>query len=329
MRSAILEVVGGPEVLTIVTEALPVPDANEVLIECRAMAVSGPDALIRRGVYKWGPPLPANPGNEMTGIVASVGPGVTKAKVGDKVLLSSRELAVRGGCYSEYRAVAEAAIHILPQTVDLIEAVVLPSYFVAHAMLSLSVTERTRTVFINGAAGTIGAALVELAKARGLTVIGSVSSVEKAEFARSKGLDHAVNYRTEPLLDRVMEITSGKGADIAFDHIIGDGFIDILKMLGDFGTAVAFNTFTPAPKENVFATMRELSTKSIALRVFSSHTFDHDLVTLRAMTGELINMLAKGVIKPTIGKTLPMSEVVEAHRLFDNGEVIGKIVMIP
>lgn len=329
MRSAILQNFGGPEVMAMVEEDIPAPANGEVLIECRAMAVSGPDVLIRRGVYKWGPPLPANPGNEMTGVVVQVGLGVTSVKVGDQVLLSSRELPVRGGCYSEFRAVPESTVHILPPHVVLAEAVVLPSYFVAHAMLSLTVKSSAQTIFVNGAAGTIGAALVELAKARGLNVIGSVSSDEKAQYAISKGLDHAINYRSEPLRDRVMDLTCGRGVDIAFDHIIGDGFIDILKMLGDFGTAVAFNTFTPAPTEDVFQHMRDLSTKSIALRVFSSHTFDHDTLVLRRLTTELIDMLAKGIIKPTIGARLPMEEVVRAHQLFDSGQIIGKIVMTP
>ncbi|MCP3732588.1 zinc-binding dehydrogenase [Sphingomonas sp. MG17] len=329
MRSAILEVAGGPEVMTLVEEARPIPARGEVLIRTHAMAVSGPDALIRRGVYKWGPPLPANPGNEMTGVIVELGSDVTTVSVGDPVLLSSRELSVRGGCYSEFRAVPAAAVHVLPPSVDLKQAVVLPSYFVAHAMLSLTVTARTRSIFVNGAAGTIGAALVELAKARGLQVIGTVSSDDKAAYALSKGLDRVINYREERVLDRVMEFTGNSGVDVAFDHIIGDGFIDVLKMLADFGTAVAFNSFTPVPKEDVFHTMRELSTKSIALRVFSSHTFDHDLTVLRGLTAELIAMLAAGTIKPTIGIELPLEDVVYAHRRFDAGDVIGKIVMTP
>lgn len=329
MKSAILRTTGGPEVMEIVEEPAPSLQAGEVLIKTGAIAVSGPDMLIRKGVYKWGPPLPANPGNELAGVILAVGPAVTEISVGQTVLLSSRELPVRGGCYTELRAVPAAAVHVLPEGVRLEEAVVLPSYLVAHAMLTNTVTARTRSIFVNGAAGIIGSALTELAKVRGLTVIGSAGSEAKAQYARSKGADHIIYHRTESLLDRVLEITDGRGVDISFDHIIGPRFVEILRMLGDFGTAVAFNAFSPAPDEDVFEEMRQLSLRSPALRVFSTHTYDHDLPGLRQLMRELIDMLAAGTIKPTIGARLPFANVVTAHQMFESGDTIGKIVLIP
>jgi NADPH2:quinone reductase len=249
--------------------------------------------------------------------------------VGQAVLLSSRELPVRGGCYSELRAVPAAAAHVLPEGVSFEEAVVLPSYVVAHAMLTNVVSPRTRSIFVNGAAGTIGGALVELAKARGLTVVGSVGSEAKAEYARSKGADYIIYHRTESLLDRVMEFTGGRGVDAAFDHVIGPRFLECLRMLADFGTAVAYNAFNPPPDEDVFEEMRQLSLRSPALRVFSTHTYDHDLPALRQLTRELIDMLAAGVIRPRVGARLPLADVVAAHQMFERADTIGKIVLIP
>lgn len=329
MKSAILRTTGGPEVLEFVEEPVPSPEAGEVLIRTRAIAVSGPDMLIRKGIYKWGPPLPANPGNELAGVIEAVGAGVTGMNAGQSVLLSSRELPVRGGCYTQFRAVPAAAVHLLPEGVDFAQAVVLPSYLVAHAMLTNTVSTRTRSIFVNGAGGTIGGALTELAKARGLSVIGSAGSAEKAEYARSKGADHIIYHRTESLLDRVMEITNGRGVDISFDHVIGPRFVECLRMLADFGTAVAYNTFSPAPDDDVFDEMRNLSLRSPKLMVFSTHTYDHDLPGMRQLMRELIDMLAAGAINPAIGAQLSFDEVVKAHQLFERGETIGKIVMIP
>lgn len=329
MKSAILRSTGGPEVLEIVEEPIPSPGPGEVLVKTRVMAVSGPDLLIRKGIYKWGPPLPANPGNELAGIVEGVGPGVDGFEAGQAVLLSSRELEVRGGCYTQYRTVPAAALHVLPEGIDLEQAVVLPSYIVAHAMLANTVTHRTKSIFVNGAGGIIGSALTELAKVRGLTVIGSAGSQAKADHARSKGADHIIFHRTESLLDRVMEITEGRGVDIAFDHIIGPRFIECLRMLADFGTVMAYNAFSPVPDEDVFEEMRQLSLRSPALRVFSTHTYDHDLPGLRRLMRELIDMLAAGTIRPSIGARLPFDQVVTAHQMFESAETIGKIVLIP
>ena len=119
MKTAIIRQVGGPEVLEVTTTERPTPGAGEVLIRTVVMAVSGPDVLIRRGLYKWSPPLPVSPGNELVGYVEELGPGVENLTVGAAVLLSARELPARGGCYTEYRAVPAAAVHILPAGIDL------------------------------------------------------------------------------------------------------------------------------------------------------------------------------------------------------------------
>lgn len=329
MKTAIIRRHGGPEVLEIVSGEIPSPGPGEALIRTAVMAVSGPDILIRQGLYKWAPPPPLSPGNEMVGFVEAVGSGVENVKPQSAVLLSSRELASRGGCYTEYRVVPADVLHVLPDGIDLEQAVALPTYLVAHALLRLSLSERTRTIFVNGAAGIIGGALTELAKARELTVIGTVSSESKAAYARAKGVDELILYRNESVLDRVLNVTNGRGVDIAFDHVIGPGFIDCVRMLGDFGTAVAYNVHTPMPDEDVFAELRRHSMRSPAVRVFNIHTYDHDLPMLRQMTRELIEMLAAGKINPVIGARLPLASVVDAHRLFEERSVVGKIVLLP
>ncbi len=330
MRTVLLHRPGGPEVLEIVERPLPAPGAADVLIRTRAMAVSRPDVLIRKGVYSWMPPLPASPGNELTGVVDVVGDSVQSLRVGQAVLLSARDLPVRGGCYTDAICVPADAVYPLPDGIDFDQAVVLPSYLVAYAMLhDMGLPQGMRSIFVTGAAGSVGGALVELAKAEGLTVVGSVGSDEKAAHARSLGADHTVDYKSEPVVQRVLDLTGGRGVDVVFDHVIGPDFADLLNALADFGTLVFYNIHTPMPDDDVFGRMRETSTKSPALRCFNIHTYDRHPERRRRLMRRLIDLLADGRIRPRIGARLPMSEAAEAHRLLESGAVVGKIVLHP
>jgi NADPH2:quinone reductase len=321
---------GGPEVLELVDRPVPHPRANEVLIRTRAMGVSRPDILIRKGVYTWMPPLPASPGSELTGVVEAVGEAVATIPPGQPVLLTARDLPVRGGCYTEYIAVPAEAVHPLPDGVDFDQAVVVPTYLVAYAMLNdLGMRPGTRSMFVTGATGGVGGALVELAKGAGLEVIGSVGSEERAAHARALGVDHVVNYRTEPIVERVMALTRGRGVDIVFDHIIGPKFPDFLDVLADFGTLVFYNVHAPMPERDVFAALCAASTKTPALRCFNIHTYDNNPQRRRELTREVIALLAAGRIKPRVGARLPMAQAAEAHRLLESGAVLGKIVLHP
>ena len=125
---------GGPEALDDVDSAIPEPGRRDVQIRAEAFGVGQPDALIRRGVYKWMPALPANPGNDVAGGIGR-GSQVTGISVGQKVLLSARDLAQRGGCYAEYVVAPADAVHILPEFVDVEDAVCLANYQVAWALL--------------------------------------------------------------------------------------------------------------------------------------------------------------------------------------------------
>lgn len=330
MKSVIFRTPGGPDVLEMADLPDPIPGPGEVLIRTKAMAVSVPDLLIRQGVYKWMPPLPASPGNELTGVIETLGDGVSEFAVGQPVLLSAREMPVRGGCYAELKVAPATAVHALADGCDFAQAAVLPSYVVAHAMLNgLGLSANAKSIFVTGAAGSIATALADLATAQGITVIGSVSSDTKAGYARAHGFDHTINYKTETLLERVKALTDGRGVDAAFDHVIGPVFTDCVRMLGDFGTAVAYNVFSPMPEEDIFGELRDLCNQSPAIRVFNIHTLDHDRSVLRRMMRELVDMLDAGSITPSVGATLPMAEAAEAHKLLDGGEVLGKIILTP
>lgn len=330
MQSVIMRRTGGPEVLELIEAEQPRPGLHEVLVRAHAIAVSRPDVLIRTGTYKWMPPLPTSPGSDMAGVIAEIGSAVTTHRPGQRVVVTARDLPVRGGCYAEYMAIPAAAAHILPDHADLQQAAVLPTYQVAYAMMhDMGLRPGARSVFVHGATGSIGSALVDLARAQGLDIIGSAGSPEKLDFARSIGVHHAVDYRSGRLVAEVMDYTGGRGVDLAFDHIVGEAFAELLHMLAIFGTMTVYNVFTKMPEKDVFGEIRALVDRSIALRHFSMHSYDHDEPGRRRLMTGLIALLGDGRINPRIGRIMPLAQAADAHRLLESGAVLGKIILQP
>ena len=159
--------------------------------------------------------------------------------VGQKVLLSARDLPQRGGCYAEFVAVPADAVHVLPDNVDMEQAAALANYQVAYALLHETAGPRApKSVLVIGAAGGVGSALVQLAKLAGMTVIGTVSTAEKAAFARAMGADHIINYKAAPVPEATLELTGGRGVDLVLDHVGGPSFTELpggARQLGNAG----------------------------------------------------------------------------------------------
>ena len=330
MKAVLVHTPGGPEALDYVDRPMPVPGAGDVLIRAAAFGVGQPDALIRRGVYKWMPPLPANPGNDVAGTIAAVGADVSELKVGQKVLLSARDLSQRGGCYAEYVAAPADAVHPLAEHVALDEAVCLANYQVAYALLhEASGPKVPASVLVIGAAGGVGSALVQLAHLAGMRVIGTVSTPEKADFARAMGADDVIFYRSENVVDRVLELTAGRGVDLVLDHVCGPEFTSYLRVLDKWGTLLSYNAFAGLPEENLIGEMRNYLGRCPGVRCFSFHIYDDDRTARRRIMREVIGALEAGAIKPAISARFPLSGVREAHAMLDSGAALGKIVMTP
>ncbi|MDF0519312.1 zinc-dependent alcohol dehydrogenase family protein [Bradyrhizobium yuanmingense] len=307
---------------------MPTPGVGQVQIRAEAFGVGQPDALIRRGVYKWMPPLPANPGNDVAGRISALGSGVEGLQVGQKVLLSARDLSQRGGCYADYVVAPADAVHVLPDNVDLQAAVCLSNYQVAYALLQECRHPRApASVLVIGAAGGVGTALVQLAKLAQMTVIGTVSTDEKAEFARRHGADHVIFYRSEDVVARTRELTKGAGVGLVLDHVCGSEFASYLGVLGKWGTLLSYNAFAGLPEENLMAAMRNHLDICPAVRCFSFHIYDHDREGRRALMRNVIDALSHNAIKPAISAVLKLEDVRQAHTLLEQGSALGKIIM--
>lgn len=330
MRVVQVHVPGGPQALTLADLPLPVPGANEVRVKAQAIGVGGPDVLIRKGTYKWMPALPATPGNELAGVVDAIGSKVTQLQVGQRVLVSSRELAERGGCYAQFICVPEDAPFVLPDSISCDDAVSLGNFQLAHAMLLGSNGGLpVKSILVPGAAGGVATALVQLARHHGMQAIGTASSAEKRAYALANGASAVVEPDPAALPARVMELTGGRGVDLAFDHIGGSLFIACIRSLAPLGTAISYNIVSGPPASDVFMELRALLGKSLAVRTFSIHTFDQHRAERRALMQRAIDLMAAGDVHAPQTTVVPLDEVRQAHELLDSGKTLGKLVLRP
>ena len=329
MRLIQFDAPGPPDVMQYLDVPVPEPKTGEVLVRANAIGVGMPDVLIRAGTYNFMPPLPATPGQELAGTIEKVGPGVTSRKVGQRVYTSARERPHRGGHYAEYVATPAEATFVLPDGVDLDLAAALANYQVAYHIFNDALRLRQgQSVLVYAAAGGMGNALIELAKAAGLTVIGVVGSADKASFARDLGADHVIDRRRERVGERVGEITHSRGVDAVIDPVGGPSIPGNIALLAPCGTLLIYGALGGKAQHDLQPTLR-LSKNSPAVRQFTIHTWDHLVEERRAGMRTLIDMLAAGKLHPRIHARLPLAEAMHAHQMLESGDVMGKLLLLP
>ena len=320
---------GGPEVLELVEKPLPEPAPHEVRVRALAIGVNSADLLIRKGIYNWMPPLPATPGNELAGEVEAMGRDVTGLEIGQKVLVSSRELPNRGGCYAQAICVPASAVYVLPHAISPHDAVTLPNYQLAGAMLYDSGVRRPGSILIHGAAGGVATAVIQLATADGIQAIGTVSSEEKRAFALRHGAPHVILRGKESVLQEVKKLTGGRGVDTVY-AAAGPTFILNLDLLAPLGTLVSFSIFGGLiPDADIFGELRKRLGKSLGVRVYSIHTLDEQPEKRRAFMQRAIDMMAQGHLRPPPPTCLTLAEARRAHELMEAAATLGKLVLIP
>jgi NADPH:quinone reductase len=330
MRAVLIRQPGGLDALEAAELPLPRPGPGQARVKAMAIGVGRPDALMRTGRYKWMPPLPAIPGNEIAGVVDALGAGVEGIAVGDRVLLSARELPQRGGGYAEYALAPAAALYALPAAIGFDDAVSLPNFQLAQALLfGCGAARPPRSVLLTGAAGGVASAMVQLARAQGLHVIATASTADKRAFVRDNGAHVVLDPALPGLVEQVMAATEGEGADLAIDPIGGELFIACLRALAPLGLAVSYNVVGGMPSADVFAELRALLGRSLAVRAFSMHTFDADPVRRRVLMQAGIDAMAAGRVRAPRATVLPLVEARQAHALLDAPDTVGKIILHP
>lgn len=317
---------GGPEVLEYVDLPDPTAGPGEVLVRAHAFGVGKPDVLLRSGVYKWMPPLPAVIGNEMTGHVVGVGAGVSHLALGQPVLV----FGTGGGRHAELNAVPADIVTALPGGVDLDAAVCIPNYAIAWCLLKEACAGTdVKSVYVNGAAGGVGSAAIDLCRLEGFETIAGASSDAKCAFAKDAGAGHTINYATGNVADRVLDLTGGRGVDLVLDQLVGPDFTDNLRMLAPLGMILSFNALAGLPEKELFAEMRAHLGKSPAVRCFSWHSYDTNPDARARILGEVVDRFAAGDLSPPIHARLPLADARKAHEMLDARDILGKVVLKP
>jgi NADPH2:quinone reductase len=326
MKAIQIAKTGGPDVLQLVELPKPEPGPGEVVVRAHAIGVGKPDVLFRTGVYRWMPALPAIPGAEMTGHIEVLGDGVSDLRVGEPVLVYH----LGGGCYAEYVKVPASAVTRLPASIDLDDGVSIPNYQVACALLTEAARGITvKTAYVNGAAGGIGSAVIQLCRLQGITIIAGASSTTKCTFARSQGAAQTIDYSRENVAECLLALTQGRGVDLILDHIVGNDFTDNLTALAPFGLIVSFNALGGFPEKDLFREMRAHLPKSPGVRCFTMHSFDHDPAGRQRVAARTIALFTEGSVRPPIDRRLPLAEARQAHELLDQRAVLGKLILKP
>ena len=302
---------------------LPAPQASErqLVIETEATAVNYADAIMVSGKYQTKPEFPFAPGLETAGTVLSCGGAVTRFKPGDRVMA-----LLHYGGLAEQAVADENDVWLIPPDMDFIDAAAFPvAYFSSDVALRWQGRlEAGETLLVLGAAGGVGLTAVEIGKAMGARVIAGASSAEKLAAARDHGADETINYTTENLKERVLELTEQRGADVCFDPIGGDLFDVALSSLGWGGryVHVGFVGGVPQVPANRLLVKNRTAAGS-SLRYFRWHAPDK-------MTTSVESLLAwykQGKLKPLVTHQLPLERAVEAIKLLTERRAFGRVLV--
>lgn len=333
MRAMICRQWGPPESLRLEDVAAPVPGRGQVRITVRAAGVSFATSLVIAGKYQRKPPFPFAPGTEVSGTVVETGPEVTRLKVGDAVYA----VIDWGGCAEEVVA-HEVNVFARPPSLDWAQAIALAiSYPTAGAALLWPQFMDLRAgewLLVHAAAGGVGMAAVEIAKAVGARVIATAGGAEKCAFARAHGADHVIDYRATPFRDEVLRLTGGRGVDAVLDPVGGEVFDQSLRCMAPEARIcpIGFAGGTiPTIPANILL-VKNLTVIGCNLGYYVGWS-PHDArfeeaARVAALHRRLYDWVEAGKLRPHIGGTFRLDEVPAAIRSILDRQVLGRVAIV-
>ena len=313
---------GGPEVLQLDDVSVGEPGKGQVRVRHTAIGVNFIDTYQRSGLYQIA--LPSGAGNEGAGVVEALGPEVTQLKVGDRVAYTGQV-----GAYSEQKLLPVDRLVKVPQGISDEQAasMMLKGMTVEYLIHRTYKVHSGDTVLWHAAAGGVGLIACQWLKAIGATVIGTVGSEEKARLARSHGADHVINYSTENFVQRVKELTGGKGVPVVYDSVgksTWDGSLDCLRprgMMVSFGNASGavppFNPIVLSQKGSLYLTRPTLVTYTASRQ------------DLESTSKALFDIVLSGKVKIEISARYPLAKAEQAHRDLEGRKTTGSILLVP
>jgi NADPH:quinone reductase len=311
---------GNADVLRLTeTEPKPKPSARQALVKIYVAGVNFVDIYQRRGTYPV--KLPYIPGLEAAGVVEAVGEAVTEIRPGDRIAYTGHL-----GSYSEYTAIDAGRLTLLPEELSFEEGAAVPLQgMTAHYLIhDFHKPKPEDTVLIHAAAGGVGLLLVQWAKHLGATVIGTVSSEEKASAVRKAGAHHAIIYTKQNFVDEVKLLTGGHGAQLILDGVGKSTFTGNLEAAAIHGQVVIFGG-SSGPADPLVP--NSLMAKSITVSGGSLPNFISTRENLQWRFKDVLRAIQEGWLKLRLDHVLPLSEAEKAHRLLEGRRSMGKIVL--
>jgi NADPH2:quinone reductase len=322
MRAIQIQKTGGPDVLDVIEVATPTAAAGQILVKHAAIGLNFIDTYQRSGLYPL--QLPTILGREASGVVEAVGAGVSDFKPGDRVAY-----VTTGGGYADYNALpADNAIR-LPDAIDFETGAAcmlkgMTAEFLAERIWPLSPGDH---VLVHAAAGGVGAILSQWLHHRGVHVIGTAGSKDKADFAKAHGCEHVILYRDADVAEEVRALTGGQGVKVAYDSVGKDTAEASLSSLAKRGLFVTFgNASGPVPP----VAPLELSRRG-SLFMTRPTLFDYIATpgAFRASASALFEMISTGAVKIEIGQTFALADVRKAHEALESRATTGATVLVP
>ncbi len=314
---------GGPEVLIPEQRALPVPGPGELLVKVMAAGVNRPDVAQRSGAYPPPPGASDLPGLEIAGEVVATGSGVTRHKIGDKVMS-----LVTGGGYAQYCIAQDGQAMTVPPSLTMAEAGAIPETLMTvwHNVFERGALKPGETLLIHGGSSGIGTMAIQLAKAFDSKVIVTVGGQDKVDACLKLGADVAINYKTQDFVEETKKATGGQGANVILDMVAGD-YVD--------------RNYDAAAVDGRIVQIATLSSPKVTVNIakFMVKRLTHTGSTLRprtnadkaamvaAIEAKVMPLLRDGKVKPVMDSTFPLEKAADAHRRMETSQHIGKIVL--
>lgn len=321
MRAVVVTEFGAPSVLQLSRDvSVPQPGRKQVLIRVHACGVNPVETYIRAGTYARKPPLPFILGTDVAGVVEMVGEGVTAVKAGDRVFTTATE----SGGYAEFTVAPDDSVHELPATLDFTQgaAIGIP-YFTAHrALVHKAHAKAGETVLIHGASGGVGVAACQLARALGLTVLGTAGTPDGMKLVLSNGAHQAFNHREHDYTDKIMKATKGRGVDVIVEMLANVNLGKDLQMVAQGGRIMVVGSRGPIEINPRDTMSKESSIIGVAL--FSATPEEKKETTALLFSG-----MEGGWLHPVVGSKYLLEKAAEAHRdIIESPGAAGKIVLI-
>jgi len=324
MKAIVVHSFGGPEMMKIEDVPDPVPGPGQVVVDVGAVGVNPYDTYMLSGNYATKPPLPYSPGSDAAGTVAAVGGGVTNVASGQRVFTCGTSAFKSYGAYVS-KALCEAhQVHPLPDRLTFAQgaAIGVPYLTAWRALHQRARVRPGETLFIHGASGGVGLAATQIARAGGLTVIGTAGTPDGMALVKAQGAQHVLNHRESGYLDKLKDFTNGKGPDVILEHLANVNLDNDLTALGFGGRVIVVGN-----RGRIEIDPRKTMGKDAA--IFGMALWNASAGDISEAFAALEAGLAIGTLTPVVSAELPLADAPKAHKMILEPGAKGKIVLVP